>query len=275
MTRPHPQAGSVEITTHCNAKCIMCPHTLQGVTAAHMDADLAIDMVRQEVALGCTTILTHHLGEPTLHPEYERIVRTVRKEHPSITLKLFTNGWALMNPAIRAVMAECSDYTVVSIDGVRMETAQSTRPGLKMAEVFAGFKSLARMTRRGPLVTQGVIIPGVNEDEELAYSRAWRGRGADEGHPYRDVRARPAVFPNPCSRIYTQIDVRVDGTLGICCRDPENLYPLGNAFTSGIEALWYGEKARQFRRQHRAGEIPLCNECTWEGVYDGDPEELE
>jgi hypothetical protein len=253
----------------------MCPHTLKGVTQQHMDADLAIDMVRQEVELGCTTILTHHLGEPTLHPEYERIVRTVRANHPSVTLKLFTNGWRLGDHAIRAVMAECADYIVVSIDGVRMETAQSTRPGLKMRDVFDGFKKLAAMPRRGGLVTQGVIIPEVNEHEERAYSRAWRLRGADEGHPYRDVRARPAVFPNPCSRIYTQIDVRVDGTLGICCRDPENLYPLGNAFTEGIEALWYGDKAREFRRQHRAGNIPLCNECTWEGVYDGDPGALE
>jgi radical SAM protein with 4Fe4S-binding SPASM domain len=273
---PKPLAGSVEITQRCNAACIMCPHTIENVQASDMDADLAIDIVRQEVEMGCTTILPHHLGEPTLHPEYSRIWYTIRENHPKVTLKAFTNGSQLHRPEIRQTIADCADYIVVSLDGVRKETLQQVRPGLNQEHVLDGFRQLAAMQRRGRLVTQGVIVPGENDEEFGAYSRIWRKRGADEGEPYLDVRARKPVFPNPCSRIYEQVDVRVDGTVGVCCRDPTNLYPIGNIHDKPLADIWYGDKARKFRRMHRAGQIDLCNSCTWEGVYQGDDyEELE
>jgi hypothetical protein len=240
-----------------------------------MPGQQVLDVVAQEVEMGCRTIIPHHLGEPTLHPEYEVIIRTIRAQFPEIELKLFTNGSRLLEDKIRHAIAECGDYVVVSVDGFRPATMARTRPGLDTGKVLRGFDLLARMQRRGGLVTQGVIVPGVTDKETTAYSRVWRSRGADEGYPYLDVRARHEVFPNPCSRIYTQIDVRVDGSVGICCRDPQNQYPLGSAFDEGVKGAWYGPKAREFRRKHRAGEIPLCRVCTWEGVFSGDPEEFE
>lgn len=270
-----PEAGSVEITTACSAQCIMCPHPKLAAKPQTMDADQAIEMVRQLVAVGCTTILPHHLGEPTLHPEYPRILRTIRGEHPEIYLKVFTNGSRLLRDEVRDAIADCADYVVVSIDGTTTEMMARVRPGVNPYDVLAGFIELATDPRRGELVTQGVVIPGVNEEEMDGYEERWKARGAHAAYPYRDVRAREAVFPNPCSRIYTQIDIRVNGDVGVCCRDPESTYVLGNAFEEPVRDIWYGEKARAFRGAHRAGEIEMCKTCTWEGVFEGDPEVLE
>jgi len=276
MARLKPKAGSVEITTRCNAGCLMCPHTLESVRAEYMKSADVIDIVGQEVAMGCKKILMHHLGEPTLHPDYVHIWRTVRANHTKTHLRAYTNGSQIHRPEIAAVMAECADDIVVSIDGTTAAGMETVRPGVDAARLLPAVVALYKRKRRGPMVVRGVHLPGVNDAEMATYQQTWRARGVDAVAPILDVRQRPAVFPNPCSRIYQQIDVRVDGTVGVCCRDPTGLYPLGNVFDQPLADIWYGDAARKFRRDHRAGDIDLCVKCTWEGVYPGDDyEELE
>ena len=101
---------NLELTDHCNLACTMCSQSLRdeahGVPMRFMDFDTwarALDGLR---GLADVSLCPHWLGEPTLHPEFERLVRHAFAENAGNTLfrhfKLHTN--AVILPESRAAL---------------------------------------------------------------------------------------------------------------------------------------------------------------------------
>lgn len=264
-----PHSMSIEITTACQARCRACPRTdCLPDGFAHMSLTDVLDLSAQGLGMGVRRILPHGLGEPTLHPLYPQVLRELRAlGGDKLSVKTFTNGGRLDNPAIVDAIREYASIVCVSVDGWRGAVMRRMRPGVDPDVVRAGVEALAAPGGRCRVWTIMVQVDGENDGEAAGFESYWRALGVEHCFTpldMRDMTARPPIAPNPCSRPFGQIDVRVDGTVIPCCRDVHKAHPWGNAIDDGLEAVWRGERAEEFRRAHRAGEIDLCHQCNWE-----------
>lgn len=94
---------NIETTTHCNLRCKYCPspklEQLRGQAHMHM----ALDVYEQTLEW-CAWyyergtqggVYLHGVGETTMHPEFETIIRRAREVMPDGDISMATNGVAL------------------------------------------------------------------------------------------------------------------------------------------------------------------------------------
>ena len=68
---------------------------------------------------------------------------------------------------------------------------------------------------------------------------------------------------NACRELWRgTLVVLWDGRVTVCCVDSEGLLQVGDARSDRLTDVWNGEKMREIRRSHAAGEFPpLCAMC--------------
>ena len=70
---------NLELTDHCNIRCKMCSQSLRdeahGAPHRFMDFETWSRALEGLAGLGPVVLCPHWLGEPTLHPEFDRFVR--------------------------------------------------------------------------------------------------------------------------------------------------------------------------------------------------------
>ena len=70
------------------------------------------------------------------------------------------------------------------------------------------------------------------------------------------------MHPGWCQMAMNYLKVTPDGRVYPCCRGPEEL-EMGNVLEQPFEAIWNGERYREFRRRMFAGEYPaVCATCV-------------
>lgn len=62
-----------------------------------------------------------------------------------------------------------------------------------------------------------------------------------------------------CNNIWGLLDVQPDGNVNFCVDFPD--YAIGNVAESSLHQIWHSDRARRFREQRTAGELPVCYRC--------------
>lgn len=77
------------------------------------------------------------------------------------------------------------------------------------------------------------------------------------------------MHPSFCPMAMNYVKITPDGKVFPCCRGPEELV-MGNVLQQDFDAIWNGERYRDFRRRMFSGDYPkVCAECL---VLTGRPE---
>lgn len=205
--RPVTQLHQIEITSHCNLKCVYCPSPimpgLRGQAPSMMARatftralEWAVHFDRQgtQGELALTGI-----GESLLHPDFLPMLREVRAALPRTFLTLSTNG-LLLTEAIAAVMAECRLALWVSLH-VPLAKIQ---PAIALAQKHG-------------------ILHGVNAAAATA-SFNWAGQLKAGGTDW------PVSAPKiPCAYLRDGwAVVLVDGRITTCCLDASGAGVVGH-----------------------------------------------
>ncbi len=188
---------NLELTDLCNIKCRMCGqadnpkvHNLQpnsfmkwDVWKASIDA---LEHYTDEVSL-----CPHWLGEPTLHPEFDRFVRYAFEQNEGNRLfrhfKLHTNGSLLSDERIETLL-ECANLDTMADDTFRFVHFSVDAFTPAVYEQIKKFDYGARVYRnivrlieqreaRGlkwPYVTNAFIVMPENQHEAGWYLDYWR-----------------------------------------------------------------------------------------------------
>ncbi|HEX5726377.1 MAG TPA: radical SAM protein [Longimicrobiaceae bacterium] len=102
------------VTEHCNLRC---PHCIRDdvTTVRNLDADLLLSTVDQaQVLFDGDVAVTMTGGEPTLHPEWERIIAGLHRR--GVPYRFVTNGWH-MRRLIPSLERHPPAYVRVSLSG--------------------------------------------------------------------------------------------------------------------------------------------------------------
>lgn len=157
----------IEVTTHCNAACTYCPHTLarEGWPSAHFPLSLFYNLLH---SLHHTNMLfLQGWGEPLLNPDLFEMVSLCKKQKKIVG---FTSNGMLLNPeTIHSIVDLQVDILAVSFAGTTPATHNRIRKGTDFDTVVAALEYLnhiktERKTTK-PAIHLAYIMLASNFDE--------------------------------------------------------------------------------------------------------------
>jgi MoaA/NifB/PqqE/SkfB family radical SAM enzyme len=255
-----PKILKLEITSHCNANCVMCQHNSRiNRPVMHMDVDLVAKIIDE---LDCVEeVQPQFWGEPTLHPKFREICFHIKSRDKR--LAFYTNG---SNP-VYDIKADKIIFSIEA-DSQRRHLYETIRPGIKWTDVFKNFTD-ARKHGKKKIKELVVRITETPENSE------W----IDEIKAFWQQRCRSVVVvpetpltrnldvgeptPYECKRPEEQVVILADGTIVLCCCDWHGTVPVGHVNDGSVLETWNGEKMQAYRKLLVSGEMvqPICNTC--------------
>lgn len=176
------EAIQVEVTSHCNLRCVMCP-----VTA--LAGNWRPRHLRWETFLRVAPAFEHarfvHLqgwGEPLLHPRLLDMIRVAKDA--GCRVGFTTNGTLLTPPVAQRLLDAHLDILAVSIAGATPATHTAIRVGSDLGQVLARVRDLialrAERRSRRPKLEIFFLMTTANVAELPAAVDLVASMGADE-----------------------------------------------------------------------------------------------
>ncbi|MCS7099598.1 MAG: radical SAM protein, partial [Sulfolobales archaeon] len=149
----HPREAVLEISTHCEFRCVHCFRwSAKNFSEKYMKLEDFGRILENAASSGIEKLTLTGWGEPLLHPDFEVILRELRKRGFYVILN--TNGFRL--PKTHRMVAECVDELVVSIDAATLELYSKIRVGGVLSEVIEGLRRVIEI-KRHELVTRPYV----------------------------------------------------------------------------------------------------------------------
>jgi Iron-sulfur cluster-binding domain/Radical SAM superfamily len=275
LERPHEI--DIEVTSSCDADCVMCPRKAIRRKIGPMDLNLFKKIVDEAVALRVPELHLNGYGEISVLRNYREYLAYIRSRSRSIKININTNGMRMNEEMARAYIDFRVNVVNVTIDGATAATYESIRRKLKLDVVESNVKRLLRLrnesNKKYPLVMVNMIAMPQNIDEAEMFLRKWKGVADRAGISGLVSRIGSVGFANiensnwektPCFLLWSQMPIWSDGTVAMCCDDWDGRAPQGNVNDKTIKEIWTSKRRTSLRSLHltqRGSKIPLCQGC--------------
>jgi adenine C2-methylase RlmN of 23S rRNA A2503 and tRNA A37 len=285
--RPEPHTVEIELTNHCNAKCVFCPHSRMERPKGYMQLRQFADMLEQldshrsqfwlNRAAGrqiFPKITFAGLGEPLLHEDAPKFVYEAARR--GFQTELVTNGARLDRATALMLQDAGLNKLAISLHSLNPKAYQRI-VGLPLSKVLGNVTAALEILYGGSVkLSLWRVLSPFGEDRTkvdetefsnilqrfpeivvLGPSEPWERDGQVPTTTHGFVNDFPEAGIR-CSVQYFTMNVSWDGLCVMCCVDfHRRIVPLGNIFTDGIEATM---NARQFLVEN--GKTPeICSSC--------------
>lgn len=265
---------NLEITTRCSSNCIMCPHDMMERKNKDMEVEDIMEIVSQVYDMGIRKIHPHFFGEPTMHPDYVKIIEWIHNTYPDVALLNYTNGWGLSDEKIRSAIVENLRGVIISIEGATHETMKKVRPGLDPVKIEEGVRRLQEVRgKRLSVVIRMTVMPE-NRHEADVFREKWTPycdrvivARLQDFHGFKEMEVGKRS-ERPCDRPFWSMVITVNKNMVLCCDDYSEEIVLGSVDEESVVNIWNGDKMRGIRQLHLDGrlrEIPMCADCSYCG----------
>jgi len=288
----HPEAPSallVEVTSGCNASCVMCRVSDRKADPEIIDNSLFKRIINEWAALAATKeIWLNWVGEPTLDPNIVEKIRLTKRAKKNSFVEIFSNA-SLLNEALSKEMIEAGlDRIIFSIDGCSKETFEAIRRGLNFENVVANVNNFIalrnKFNRRRPIIEINFLRTNINIHEEEQFKKEWGPKvdnlivdaGLIQHQEYApDIKLSFYKNKPPCPVLWVSLPIFVNGLVGLCgCNGTED-FIVGDLKKQSISEIWNSETFKRYRRYHLEGrqdELHLCDKCSfWKSVRSNMP----
>jgi radical SAM protein with 4Fe4S-binding SPASM domain len=292
LRRPEPTSRplvfSIETTSICNLRCVMCPH--KDMTRDRvLISDTVFCTVVDEVSSYNGMLWLHNLGEPLAHPEFDRLVRYVKSR--GLPCGFSTNAVLLDERRTNRLLASGLDTLILCLDGATRSTYERLRAGADFDQVITNIERFLQRKRelgaRTPETVVQLIYMHDTESEVQAFRERWQGAAdrvlikafstwggqspaiaelAADRHRYAPGRATQPR--HPCAYLWKSVVVTASGDVIPCCADFDASLVMGNVNQQSLAEIWQGERYRALRRAHLEGRYSgACANCLeWTGA---------
>lgn len=159
LPRRGPVSINLDLTSACNFACPHCVDSTIINTARTLEFETIRGSIETMADQGLLSVILIGGGEPTLHKDFEKIVRILKERRMQVGI--VTNGSKLQKVARVADLLEEGDWVRLSLDAGHEETfAQSHRPrgNVKLAGILQAASALKRAQARISLGYSFVIV---------------------------------------------------------------------------------------------------------------------
>ena len=273
-----PFRVQIENTNVCTGNCVFCPHKTMKRKTGIMDIDLTRRIIDECKDLGINYVTTYGFGEPLLDPHFfGRTEYAKSKQISRVTTN--TNAMYLNNEKAGRILESGLDEVYVSLDAATEETYKRIRPGLSFEMVEQNVLNLVEKKKkrnsRKPQIILSFVESSINKHEARQYIKKWKDKVDNisistmhnwTGAIQRNSNNSSGSRRDACRLLWTDMIVRWNGDVSLCCHDYENRIVLGNVNSNTIEEIWSGEKLRKIREWHKDGcfhKIHICEKCEY------------
>ncbi len=174
-----PRILTIESTSICNLRCVMCPHAINAVDRPkHIAADV-VDSLKNAMAVAQQAQL-HGIGEPLASPSFWRALDS-GAFHPDSELSVNTNLTLLNDRRLAQLLAvEARLVLNISLDAATEATYRRIR-GADFTEVLDNIARLraARGERTNPTLYMNMTLMHANIEEAPAFVELAHRLGVD------------------------------------------------------------------------------------------------
>ena len=241
--KPFPLFSHVEIETinRCNNTCSFCPVNRKSDTRpfCRMETSFFKSIIGQLSELGYSGALgLFSNNEPLLDDRIFEFCRIARESIPNAFIFIMTNGILLNIEKTELLMRYLDRLVIDNYD----DSLRLIKP---VQEVYDYCVSNNKYSDR--------IKICLRKRNEILTNRAGKA-------PNRTVRIKVA---SACLYPYSQMIIRPDGKVSLCCNDACGMMTLGDLNTQKMADVWRGEKFMTIREKLSRGraDIPLCSGC--------------
>lgn len=280
-----PHLLSVELTTACNSKCIMCPRKYLKRPIEHMSKELFEKIIRDCVGKPLRKINFFWFGDPLCHPEFIRFLKFAREKLKKTKFYISTNAELLSCEKTAEILSgKLLDVINFDIDGFTKQTYESVRVGINFDKVMENvgyfIKERKRLKLKKPQIRVTIIKMKQTEHEIEPFKKYW-GKLADkvevtDYNTWLDTmpdentgetlkQSQKNFFTYPCRHPWYEMVIASDGTAGLCCLDYNLTAPLGNIKGKSIEQIWQGKTLERYRKlllKLEYEKIAPCSRCN-------------
>lgn len=306
----------VEITTFCNLTCQGCQRTIGRKRKLWKNAHMAVETFTKILghAPAADVLVLQGIGEPTMHPDLEELVRRGVASGKVQHITLNTNALAQPIGYYKKLQAAGLSHLSISVDSLDPAIAKITRAGtdtvklsrrivdllklfgdritfsvvlsrLNLAHLAVLIEALARLGARNveiqPLVGYGAAsdahcLDGVELRRAAALVAELRSR-----LPAVNLMVAAAMTPDGsrCRRPFHSAYVTVDGFLTPCCvTNDVALLGRTNLIGQDFSQAWQAPALAQWYSRYFDHEPEMCRSCGFNarGCQDGaSPEMVE
>lgn len=238
-----PLWKSIEIETfnRCNGECSFCPVNKNSDPRypVKMEENLFEKIINELSELSYDgNIFLHSNNEPFLDSRIVNFMRIAKERVPKAHLSVYTNGTLLtMDKFVRAMKYLDSIY----IDNYSDEGIW----GGNVTEIRQFCKENIEVGRR--------VTISMRKQNEVLSSRGGTA-------PNKEKHIRNSL---PCLLVFTQLIVRPDGKVSLCCNDPLGDYTLGDLNVQTMKEVWNSSRYKNLRKALRVSRrnIEKCKYC--------------
>jgi len=178
-----PLVLQLEMTNHCNIKCVQCPRAVDPRYVDHhsgFEGTMTLETFRklEPILPQVARCLVFGFGEPLMNPHFLEILG-ILKDH-AIDVTFNTNALTMSEKFSRFFVEREVDNITFSIDGATAETYDFIRAGSSFERVTANIKKLAELRgeRKKPYITIAVVLMSANVHEAKAFVELTRELGS-------------------------------------------------------------------------------------------------
>ncbi|MBU0675241.1 MAG: radical SAM protein [Proteobacteria bacterium] len=279
-----PRRIRIEVSSVCNLRCQHCPTgtNYRGAMRQLMPMATFDRVLAQLKELPVASDGIFYLGgEPLLHKELPLMCRRI-KEETGIHYTHFTTNAMLLNEEIcRGLATAKLDRILVSVDGRSPAENDRVRQGADYAAIVRNVHLLKEYLPDTEIIISNVIVKQVGDPEvpqvgeflardfagfgiQTIYAMKWPGfelnRSALPGVGV--LAGEPRGF---CQMPFTEMAVRANGDVVICCYDLLSRQVMGNVGQQSLLEIWRSPEYEALRQGilqgSGSGLTPLCRSC--------------
>lgn len=261
----------LELNSHCNLKCKMCPHSMDFFTrpAGKMSMDIIDKIVEQCKQLKIPSILLGASTECLTHPDIKEILQKL-KSTGVLELFLLTNGVKLTEEISNLIVDLQIERLNVSIDAATSETYKKIRGSeLSIVEnnINNFLKIKAEKKSKLPFLRVSFVKQEDNIHEIDNFYEKWKDYADTVDFQTMVDFSMLNELENVdceefmCESLYQKIAIGWDGNLYPCCGFFQKYLLLGNINDMSIIEAWTSPKMINMRKNFLKHPPLACKNC--------------
>lgn len=251
----------IEITNHCNNRCIYCPHKNMKREKGFMSFENFEFILKECKRYGVKEVYSMLNGEPTIHPDFIKMSKLIKQY--GFKYPVITNLGRIKNADLIELshILDSNDCLTISLDTVNKEIYEKIR-GSNYESVMENLKVLKSLKWKCHVSIQ-IIKTKFHTDEDIQNTRNFfKGTpfGVGTGEILNWGGAIESSVVNKrqmCSRLSNDICIMVNGDIPLCCIDYEGVHNFGNIFKDSLDVI--DSKRESFIKEFPKG---LCINCN-------------
>lgn len=270
-----PRYVQIETVRTCNAACIMCPLEASNEPRMAM-SDALFSRVVEKIA--CLTPIPHvglhGLNEPLMDKKLISRIRQLKAAGVAKVSVVSNGSLMTQEKALELIEAGISDISF-SIESVDKSTFEGIRIGLKLEDVLCGIHNFVTARNMSTRYVPIRLLFTYSELNRLQYDQFrayWLPILNSDGdtisalpiHSFGKFGLYNSDNNGACYQVFTDMHIRADGRVSMCCIDVDAEYKVGDISQDSIIEIYNSSQIRFDRHRHMIGyrhDIEICANC--------------